>query len=215
MAMADLAALMDEIRRSGERLAERFWVRWYRSTGRWTARWRRFDSWWHLRWAMIAEGSWSVWYRILGWLARQREGLVRHNRIGARSRPVRRSSTHARRRAGPALSVAGAGVYLAVVVTIANLSQGVSVTASPTPVPRTGRSPAAAAGIDIPDVRGMSASEARRWLEDAGLTFGGAEATLGTPGQVIRTQPEVGRIVPASTAVTVVIGVEAERIAGG
>jgi hypothetical protein len=71
---------------------------------------------------------------------------------------------------------------------------------------------AAARGIDIPDVRGMPASEARVQLERAGLKLAGARAVLGAPGQVLWTQPNIGRSVPAGTPVTIVIGVEAERL---
>jgi beta-lactam-binding protein with PASTA domain len=65
--------------------------------------------------------------------------------------------------------------------------------------------------IDIPDVTGMPASDARARLERAGLKFAGAEAAVGTPGQVLRTRPAIGRRVPSDTPVTLVVGVNAER----
>ena len=65
--------------------------------------------------------------------------------------------------------------------------------------------------IDIPDVRGMPASDARSQLEHAGLKFVGAEAAVGTPGQVLWTRPAIGRRVPADTPVTIVVGVDAGR----
>jgi PASTA domain len=69
----------------------------------------------------------------------------------------------------------------------------------------------AATHIDIPDVRGMPASDARGQLERAGLKFAGAEATIGTPGQVLWTRPAIGRRVASDTPVTIVVGVDARR----
>ena len=71
---------------------------------------------------------------------------------------------------------------------------------------------AADRGIEIPDVRGMPASDARAQLERAGLKFAGAQATVGKPGQVLWTLPAIGDWVPADTPVTIAVGVEAERI---
>lgn len=72
-------------------------------------------------------------------------------------------------------------------------------------------SPRAATRIDIPDVRGMPASDARARLERAGLKLAGAEAAVGTPGQVLWTRPAIGRRVPSDTPVTIVVGVDAGR----
>lgn len=69
----------------------------------------------------------------------------------------------------------------------------------------------AATRIDIPDVRGMPASDARAQLERAGLKFARAEAAVGTPGQVLWTRPAIGRRVPSDTPVTIVVGVDAWR----
>ena len=69
----------------------------------------------------------------------------------------------------------------------------------------------AATRIDIPDVRGMPASDARAQLERAGLKFAGAEAAVGTPGQVLWTRPAIGSRVPSDTPVTIVVGVDAGR----
>jgi hypothetical protein len=65
--------------------------------------------------------------------------------------------------------------------------------------------------IDIPDVRGMPASDARAQLERAGLKFARAEAAVGTPGQVLWTRPAIGHRVPSDTPVTIVVGVDAGR----
>jgi hypothetical protein len=69
----------------------------------------------------------------------------------------------------------------------------------------------AATRIDIPDVRGMPASDARAQLERAGLKLAGAEAAVGTPGQVLWTRPAIGRRVPSDTPVTIVVGVDTGR----
>ena len=69
----------------------------------------------------------------------------------------------------------------------------------------------AATRIHIPDVRGMPASDARAQLERAGLKFAGAEAAVGTPGQVLWTRPAIGRRIPSDTPVTIVVGVDAWR----
>ena len=73
----------------------------------------------------------------------------------------------------------------------------------------------AATRIDIPDVRGMPASDARAQLERAGLKFARAEAAVGTPGQVLWTRPAIGRRVPPDTPVTIVVGVDAGRFVLG
>jgi hypothetical protein len=72
-----------------------------------------------------------------------------------------------------------------------------------------------AAGIDVPDVRGMSAREARALLERAGLRFGRAIPAKGTPGRVLRTRPSIGSSLSAGTSVTVIVGVDAERLLAG
>ena len=70
----------------------------------------------------------------------------------------------------------------------------------------------AVGSIAVPDVRGSSASDARAELERVGLKFAEPRAALGIPGQVLWTDPNIGRSVPPDTPVTVVIGVEDERL---
>lgn len=72
-----------------------------------------------------------------------------------------------------------------------------------------------APGIDVPDVRGMSAREARALLERAGLRFERSMPAKGTPGRVLRTRPSIGSSVSAGTSVTVIVGVDAERLLAG
>ena len=69
--------------------------------------------------------------------------------------------------------------------------------------------------IDVPDVRGMSAREAGSLLERAGLRFERAIAAEGTPGRVLGTLPSNGRLVSSGTPVTLIVGVEAERLVAG
>jgi len=69
--------------------------------------------------------------------------------------------------------------------------------------------------MDVPDVRGMSASEASSLLERAGLRFERAIAAEGPPGRVLGTLPSNGRLVSSGTPVTLIVGVEAERLITG
>jgi beta-lactam-binding protein with PASTA domain len=67
-------------------------------------------------------------------------------------------------------------------------------------------------GVDVPDVRGMSVAEARAVLERAGLKFERATAAVGIPGQVLGTLPNIGRSVASGTQVTLIVGVQAQRM---
>ena len=73
----------------------------------------------------------------------------------------------------------------------------------------------AAPGMDVPDVRGMSASQARAVLESSGLRFERGIAAEGTPGRVLGTLPSIGRSVSSGTPVTLIVGVEADRLVTG
>jgi beta-lactam-binding protein with PASTA domain len=88
-----------------------------------------------------------------------------------------------------------------------------------TPDPNAVSSPAptieVAPRTEVPDVRGMSAPQARALLERLGLRFARATAAEGTPGRVLGTLPSVGRSVASGTAVTLIVGVEAERLVAG
>jgi PASTA domain-containing protein len=66
--------------------------------------------------------------------------------------------------------------------------------------------------VDVPDVRGMSAREARVLLERAGLRFERAIPAKGTPGRVLGTRPSIGSPLSAGTSVTVIVGVDVERL---
>lgn len=73
----------------------------------------------------------------------------------------------------------------------------------------------AAPGMGVPDVRGMSASQARAVLERSGLRFQRAIANEGPPGRVLGTLPSIGRSVSSGTPVTLIVGVEADRLVTG
>jgi PASTA domain-containing protein len=80
------------------------------------------------------------------------------------------------------------------------------------PFPPAGLSTTATVKIDVPDLSGMPASEAREALVLAGLAFATVEPAVGTPGVVLRTRPSIGRRVPPETSVTLVVGVELHRL---
>lgn len=166
-----------------QRLARRFWVRR-----------RGFVDRVGLRGSKVADGY---------WVRRQRRA---GRRAGRRAdRPTLRT---------PIVMAVSLGVGL---IVIASVSVRGSVRGpSATPAPREHTPSAvdsdAVSGIDVPNVRGMSAAEARVVLESVGLTFRRAKAALGTPGRVIGTLPSIGRTVSSGTPITLMVGVEAERI---
>jgi PASTA domain-containing protein len=162
-----------------DKLAERFWVRWY-----------RFTDW--------VGGPWE---RLAYWYWARRETRADRGSEEAPHGSLPRPST---------LTLAS----IFVVLTLA-----VALTIRPhirAPGPTTARSTAtridAALGVDVPDVRGMSVPEAGAVLERAGLRFERATAAVGMPGQVLGTLPSIGRSVASGTQVTLIVGVQAERI---
>lgn len=164
------------------RVGERFSVGWYRFTDPLDLRWKRLTD-SHLAWRVRLSGR-----------------RTEPDHRGGPQRP-------------PIMLVASlCVVLLSWSVTMAVVIRGHTAPPAPQAAASVGPSRAAARGIDIPDVRGMPASDARTQLERAGLKFAGARAAVGMPGQVLWTQPTVGRPVPVDTPVTIVVGVEAERI---
>jgi hypothetical protein len=73
----------------------------------------------------------------------------------------------------------------------------------------------AAPAMDVPDVRGMSALQAQAVLENSGLRFERGIPAEGTPGQVLGTLPSIGRSIESGTPVTLIVGVEADRLVAG
>ncbi len=218
-----------------ERVAERFSVgwrrfadsvgdRWERLTDRFAdsvgVRWERLTDTYRARRKSLAEGFSVGWHRFSDsvgdrweWLSDRFADSVGDGwgRPTDRYRAWRQSlSGHlAERRRSVALTASLCVVIISCSVTMVVLIHGrTAPPASPNVASRAG-----ANGVAIPDVRGMSASDARAQLERAGLKLAGARAAIGTPGQVLWTQPTIGRSVRADTPVTIVVGVEAARIA--
>jgi hypothetical protein len=215
-----------------ERLTDRFsdsvGDRWERLTDRFAdsvgVRWERLTDTYRDRRESLAEGFSVGWHRFSESVRVRRERLtdrfadslgVRWGRLIDRYRAWRQSlSGHlAERRRSVALTASLCVVIISCSVTMVVLIHGrTALPASPNAA-SVKPSRAAATGIEIPDVRGMSASDARAQLERAGLKLAEARAAVGTPGQVLWTQPTIGRSVRADTPVTIVVGVEAARIA--
>ncbi len=142
--------------------------------------------------------------RLEGWLADRRVRLARS--WGAYSHGYR---VH-RYRAASLL------VALAVAAVAVGVAMGSRVgTPDPTETDPPAPNIDAAPGLDVPDVRGMSAPQARAVLERSGLRFEWAIAAEGTPGRVLGTLPSIGRSVSSGTAVTLIVGVGAERLVAG
>jgi len=205
-----MRVFFDKIRIRRERFTDALWGRWDRSLDAVGARWERFIDRVVDRRERIAEALWSGWDRSLGsvgthWRAftdrfrsrRQDGGGYRAERIG---RGVGRRSWM--------IVSTSLGVVVMVTMAVVLLRDAVAP-----PVPPTSSEPSGAVGsVDVPDVRGMPASDARAELEGAGLEFAEPRAALGTPGLVLWTEPNIGRSVPPGTRVRIVIGVEAERL---
>jgi Protein kinase domain/PASTA domain len=68
------------------------------------------------------------------------------------------------------------------------------------------------AAVTVPDLRGLSAAEARDLLMDSGLILDRIVPVAGTPGIVVDTQPTPGEAVPPGTPVMLSIGVEPDRL---
>ncbi len=214
----------DRWERLTDRFADSVGVRWERLTDRFAnsvgVRWERLTDTYRARRKSLAEGFSVGWHRFSDSVGDRWERLTDRfadsvgdgwGRPTDRYRAWRQSlSGHlAERRRSVALTASLCVVIISCSVTMVVLIHGrTAPPASPNVASRAG-----ANGVAIPDVRGMSASDARAQLERAGLKLAGARAAIGTPGQVLWTQPTIGRSVRADTPVTIVVGVEAARIA--
>jgi serine/threonine protein kinase len=67
-------------------------------------------------------------------------------------------------------------------------------------------------GVTVPEVEGLSATEARVALERAGLLVVDAEPTPGPPGKVVDTDPAVSAIVERGSAIVLYVGASADRL---
>jgi hypothetical protein len=102
------------------------------------------------------------------------------------------------------------------VIAVASRSQG-PATGSQLPrttLPAVGgtSSPAVSPVTIVPDVVGLTVSEARERLLAAHLTLAEVRPVVGKPGAVVRTSPVAGTTVPPGSPITLLVGVEAERL---
>jgi serine/threonine protein kinase len=67
-------------------------------------------------------------------------------------------------------------------------------------------------GVTVPEVEGLSATEARVALERAGLLVVDAEPTPGPPGKVVDTDPAVSAIVERGSPIVLYVGASADRL---
>jgi hypothetical protein len=201
----------DKIRIRRERFADALWGRWDRSLDSIIARWDRLADMVRDRRERFAAALWGSWDRSLDSIGARWKRL----RGGYRTRPKRlaREREEPFRQSLARRSSTIVGATLCFVLIVATVALIHARMAPPTPSDAAAvKPPPGVRGIDVPDVRGMPASDARAELERVGLTFAEPRATLGTPGLVLRTEPIIGRPVPPGTPVTIVIGVEAERL---
>ena len=204
-------SIFERIRIRRERLADALWGGWDRVLDSVGSRWERMTDAIRDRRDRLTDALWGVWERSLDSVGARWERL----RGGHRTRPEKPSRARARpfRQSVAQRSSIIAGATLCFVVIVATVALIHARVGPPAPSDAaSGTPPPAGRGIEVPNVRGMPASDARTELERAGLTFAEPRATLGTPGLVLRTEPNIGRQVPPGTPVTIVIGVEAERL---
>jgi hypothetical protein len=97
-----------------------------------------------------------------------------------------------------------------VVTTPSALALPTSAPASP--VATAAPPPAASGTVVVPHLAGLSATEARARLMEAGLDYDRVIPTPGTPGLVLSSDPAFGERVPPGTAVKIYIGAESERL---
>jgi len=201
----------DRFRARRERLTDALWGGWDRSLDAVGARWERLTDKVRARRERLTDALWGGWDRSLDAVGARWERLTdkvarREWLPGKRAEPFRRSLG---RRSSAILGTSLCVVVMVMMAVVLLRDQR----APPAPPKAPSVEPSVAVGgVDVPDVRGMPASDARAELEHAGLEFAEPRAALGTPGLVLWTEPGVGRSVPTGTPVTIVIGVEAERL---
>lgn len=66
--------------------------------------------------------------------------------------------------------------------------------------------------VAVPPVAGLSVAAAQEGLREAGLRLAEVRPVLGSPGIVVRTQPEAGQSVEAGSSVVLLVGVPPERL---
>jgi serine/threonine-protein kinase len=127
--------------------------------------------------------------------------------VRATPKPRPRSS---RRLPTIALASIGALVLAGIIVAALVVTRGGGAGTSPAPPSSPSIFPDA--GVDVPNLVGLSASMARRRLLRVGLRVDQLVPVAGIPGVVVRTQPPPGKGVSPGTQVTLFIGVEKERL---
>jgi PASTA domain len=194
-----------------ERHIERLWDGWEGFLGSVGARWERLTYRFRARRGRVVEALWDGWEGFLGSVGARWERLT--YRFRARRERVHANRAQRSRRSMTSRSsiIVGAGLCFVVMVTMAVLIRARIGPPAP-PSAASVKTSVASGNIAVPDVRGLSASDARAELERVGLKFAEPRAALGIPGQVLWTDPNIGRSVPPGTSVTVVIGVEDERL---
>ncbi len=209
-----MRVFFDKIRIRRERFTDAVWGGWDRSLDAVGARWERFIDRVVDRRERITEALWSGWDRSLGSVGTHWGSFTDRFRSRRRAGGGHRAERTGQRVGRRTWVVVGTSLGVVVVVMAVVLLRD---PVAP-PVPPTSAEPRGAVGsvavdsVDVPDVRGMAASDARAELEGAGLEFAEPRAALGTPGLVLWTEPNIGRSVPPGTRVRIVIGVEAERL---
>jgi PASTA domain len=204
-------SIFERIRIRRERLADALWDGWDLVLDSVGSRWERMTDAIRARRDRLTDALWDGWERSLDSVGARWERLRggyrtrREKPSKARARPFRQSVAQR-----SSIIVGAAVCFVLIVATVSLIHARVAPTAPSDAA--SGTPPPAGRGIEVPNVRGMPASDARVELERVGLTFAEPRAILGTPGLVLRTEPNIGRPVPPGTPVTIVIGVEAERL---
>ena len=176
------------------------------------ARWEPISNSIRARRERLVDALWDGWDGSLdsvGARWRSLSGKLRSRREGGGGYRAERIGQNMGRRS---LTIVGTSLGVVVMVTMAVvLLRDRTAPPEPPTAPSAERS-GPVDGVNVPDVRGIPASDARAELEHAGLEFAEPRPALGTPGLVLWTEPQIGRSVRPGTPVTIVIGVEAERI---
>jgi hypothetical protein len=203
----------DNARARRERLGEPLRVRWYGFADSLLGRWEGLTYRYRARRERLGEPLRVRWYGFTDSLLDRWEGLTYRYRA-RRERLSRSRAERSRQSVAPrSPAMVGASLCVVVMIAVAVVMIRAARMAPPAPPMTASIKPSLGVrGIHVPDVRGMQASEARAELEHAGLKFAQPRAALGAPGQVLWTEPDIGRSVPPGTPVTIVIGVEAERL---
>jgi serine/threonine protein kinase len=134
--------------------------------------------------------------------------------------PEATGSPRTRRLPLPALILAGGVVALAALgigIGIGTVGRGSPSTTStavtaPPPMASATAPPTGIGALPVPDVAGFTAADARSHVLGAGFRIAAVIPVAGTPGQVVRTDPVAGQLVPAGSGVTIYVGTTPDRL---